>query len=259
MDELPPDAAAPAKGNRIPAAQIGSFASWQLPEVNDGEPLSAVAERQRQQKENQSAVSVTARELEEITNAAYKEGFDQGYGDGNREGLKAGREAGEAEARTRAETALRQQLAQMQAVVAQLQEPIAAQQADLEAALTRLALDIARTVIGREPALPPERLLPLVREAVRQLPAGERNLTVVLHPEQLALVRDHGDWPGHWRLEADPRVAVGGCQVVTEHSLIDYTVQLRFRQVAERLLAEHDLVEPPEPGLLMGHDDEEPA
>jgi flagellar assembly protein FliH len=259
MDDLPPDAAAPLKGNRIPAAQTSSFASWQLPEVNDGESPTAAVERRRREEEGKAAVSVTARELEEITNAAYKEGFDQGYGDGNREGLKAGREAGEAQARQQAELALGEQVAALQAVVAQLQEPIAAQQADIEEALTRLALDIARAVIGCEPALPPERLLPLVREAVRQLPAGERNLTVVLHPEQLTLVREYGDWPSHWRLEADPRVAVGGCQVVTEHSLVDYTTSLRFRQVAERLLAAPDQIEPPEPGLLMGHDDEEPA
>jgi flagellar assembly protein FliH len=259
MTDTPPDSAPAAKGsNRIPAARSHQFTNWNLPEIRDGEPVAVAAERQRREAEAQVvARPVTARELEEITNTAYREGFDQGYGDGRREGLAAGREAGQAEARTAAQTALQQQLAQLRAVMAQLQEPLAGQQEAIEAALTRLALDIARTVLGREPALPPERLLPVVREAVKQLPAGERNLTVVLHPEQLALVREYADWPEHWRLEADARVAPGGCQVVTEHSLVDYTVNLRFRQVAERLLAEHADSEPPEPGVLLDHHDDD--
>jgi flagellar assembly protein FliH len=261
MTDTPPDSAPAAKGSsRIPAARSHQFTNWSLPEIRDGEPIEVVAERQRREAEAEAQVvarPVTARELEELTNSAYREGFDQGYGDGHREGVAAGREAGETEARAAAQAALQQQLTALREVMAQLQEPLAGQQEAIEAALTRLALDIARAVLEREPALPPERLLPVVREAVRQLPAGERNLTVVLHPGQLALVREYADWPQHWRLEADARVATGGCQVVTEHSLVDYTVNLRFRQVAERLLAEHADSEPPEPGLLLDHHDDD--
>lgn len=239
-------------GNLIPAERGRGFSNWQLPDIGSGEPVETAFGRV-----GQSSRSVTARELEEITNAAYREGFDQGYGDGHREGLAAGREAGLAEGRAQARAELDPQLARLQQVMAQLLEPIATQHADIETALTRLALDIGRAVLAREPALPPEQLVPVVRTALQQLPVGERNFSVVLHPEQAALVQDWPQWPKHWRIESDARVEPGGCRVVAEHSLVDYTVGLRFRQVAEQLLAAHASSEPPEPGLLLDRTDDD--
>lgn len=245
-----------ADGNRIPAERGRSFSSWQLPEVGSDEPVETAVGYV-----GGGARSITARELEAITNAAYKEGFDQGYGDGHREGLAAGRDAGReaglAEGRAQARAELDQQLNRLQSVMAQLMAPIASQHDEIENALTRLALDIGRAVLACEPALPPERLVPVVRTALQQLPVGERNFSVVLHPEQAALVQAWPQWPKHWRIESDARVEAGGCRVVAEHSLVDYTVGLRFRQVAEQLLAEHAGSEPPEPGLLLDRADDD--
>ena len=242
---------------RIPAERVRGFSSWQLPDIGSNEPVETAFGRINQSNSR----SVTARELEEITNAAYREGFDQGYGDGNREGLAAGhaagREAGLTETRAQARIELDKQLTQLQSLMAQLLEPIAAQQSDIEAALTRLALDIGRAVLGREPVLAPEQLLPVVRTALQQLPIGERNFSVVLHPEQAAQVEAWPQWPKHWRIESDARVEPGGCRLVAEHSLVDYTVGLRFRQVAEQLLAAHASSEPPEPGLLLDRADDD--
>jgi flagellar assembly protein FliH len=241
-----------ADGNRIPAERGRSFSSWQLPDIGGDAPIETALGSAAQ-----SGRSVTARELEEISNNAYREGFDQGYGDGHREGLAAGREAGVAEGLAQAAAQIERQVAQLQQVMAQLMEPIATQQADLERALIRLVLDVARAVLAHEPALEPERLLPVVRTALQQLPVGERNFSVVLHPEQAALVQNWSQWPSHWRIESDVRVEPGGCRVVAEHTLVDYTIGLRFRQVAEQLLAERDSGEPPEPGLLLERTDDD--
>ncbi len=244
--------AAPEGGSRIPAERGRGFSNWQLPDVGSNEPVQTAIGRT-----GGGSRSVTARELEAITNAAYREGFDQGYGDGHREGLVAGREAGLAEARAQAKVELDRQLSRLQSVMGQLLEPIATQQADIEAALTRLALDIGRAVLAREPALAPEQLVPVVRTALQQLPVGERNFSVVLHPDQAAQVGDWPQWPKHWRIESDARVEPGGCRIVAEHSLVDYTIGLRFRQVAEQLLAAHASSEPPEPGLLLDRADDD--
>lgn len=247
---------------RIPAAASGEFTSWQLPEVGLPEQPAVeeiVAPEPEAPEEPVVARALTARQLEDITNQAHREGraegHAEGYADGQREGHAAGLARGLEEGRAAAREELHRQTAQLQAVMAQLFDPIATQRDAIEAALTRLSLDIARAVLDAEPALAPERLLPVVREAVRSLPVGDRAVTVALHPAQLETLKDCAFWPPAWRLEADPAIDIGGCRVHSEHSLVDRTVELRFRQVAARLLAESELAPPPEPGLLLDDDD----
>jgi len=247
--------------NRIPAADIVDFESWSLPEVG-GAAVEIVAEPELPPEPDEPPVPMlTARQLEEITQQAQSEGRAEGHAEGYAQGLEeghaAGVERGLAEARASAAAELQQQVQQLQALMSQLLAPIASQEDRIETALTRLALDIAQAALGREPALAADRLLPLVRRALRELPVGERNISVLLHPQQLALIREHGaaGWPGAWNLVPDERVEPGAFRIETEHSLVDYTLGLRFRQVAERLLAE-DADAVPEPGLLLDDGDE---
>lgn len=233
--------------SRIPADETQSFANWTLPEVATGKPVA-----QRDEGNRVVARALTARQLEEITSRAHREGFAHGV----REGRAAGFEQGLAEGRAAAREELQQQVAQLRAVMQQLLEPIAAQNATIETAMTQLSLDIARAVLDREPALDAQALMPLVRRSIRELPVGERNLTVLLHPKQIECVRDSAEWPAHWRVQADSRVDVGGCKVLTDHSLVDFSVDMRFRQVAAQMLADSDDAEKPEPGLLLGDDDD---
>lgn len=221
-----------------------------LPEVASGQKDAAA--RERDAGNRIVARTLTARQLEEITAQAHREGFSHGA----REGRAAGFAQGQQEGRAAAQGELKQQVAQLQKVMQQLLQPIAAQEAAIEQAMTQLSLDIARVVLDHEPALSAETLIPLVRRAVRELPVGERNLTVLLHPQQLELVRNCAEWPEKWRLQADSRVDIGGCKVVTEHSLVDFSIELRFRQVAAQLLAERGAVDAPEPGALLEDNDD---
>lgn len=233
--------------SRIPADESRSFASWTLPEVETGKPTA-----QRDEGTRVVARALTARQLEEITTRAHREGFAHGV----KEGRAAGFEKGQAEGRAAAREELKQQVLQLQNVMKQLFEPIAEQNAAIETAMTQLSLDVARTVLAREPALDAQELIPIVRRAIRELPVGERNITVLLHPQQIERVRDCAEWPTAWRLQADSRVDAGGCKVKTDHSLVDFSVDMRFRQVAAQMLAERADTEAPEPGLLLGDDDD---
>ncbi len=239
--------------NRIPAADSQDFANWHLPEVATGHVVESVLGRGNRDPGNEVvARALTARQLEAITSQAQREGHAQGHGDGRREGLAMGL----AEGRIAARQELAQQVQQLQSLMQQLQEPLDEQQGSIETALTQMALDIARAVLDREAAVSAEQLLPIVRKAVRELPVGSRNITVLLHPKQLELIKGVSEWPAHWQLQADSRIDVGGCRVVTEHGLVDYTVELRFRQVAAGLLAASAQTPLPEPGTLLDADDD---
>lgn len=233
--------------SRIPAEESQSFASWTLPEVETGKPVA-----QRDEGNRVVARALTARQLEDITSRAHREGFSHGV----KEGRAAGFEKGQAEGRAAAREELKQQIAQLQNIMQQLLEPIAQQNTQIETAMTQLSLDIARSVLAREPALEASALIPLVRRALRELPVGERNVTVLLHPQQIDILRDCAEWPAAWRMQADSRIDMGGCKITTDHSLVDYSVEMRFRQIAAQLLAERDDGDAPEPGLLLDeHDD----
>lgn len=233
--------------SRIPADESQSFANWALPEVDNGKPVT-----QRDEGNRVVARALTARQLEEITTRAHREGFAHGV----REGRAAGFEKGQAEGRAAAREELKQQIVQLQNIMKQLLDPIAQQNAAIETAMTQLSLDIARTVLAREPAIEVEALIPLVRRAIRELPVGDRNITVLLHPQQIERVRDCAEWPASWRLQPDSRVDAGGCKIITDHSLVDYSIEMRFRQIAAQLLAERDDGDAPEPGMLLGDDDD---
>lgn len=241
------------KNNRIPAGSGSQFTHWALPEVSDGTVVEAVARRTGGDPAAQPQM-VTAGELEALSQEAWQEGHTQGYAAGHAEGSTAGHAEGLAAGRAAAKSELARQLADMKKVMAALLDPIASQQDALEGAMVRLTLDTARAVLDREPAAAAADLLPVVREAIRQLPIGERNFTVFLHPDQHARVRDDAEWPASWRIEADRALACGGCRIESEHGLVDYSVGLRFRQVAARLLAEGDEV--PEPGRLLEAEDD---
>lgn len=232
---------------RIPAEQSRSFENWTLPEVATGKPVS-----ERDNGNRVVARALTARQLEEITQRAHREGFAHGV----REGRAAGFAQGQGEGRAAARAELQQQVMQLQDIMRQLLEPIAGQNAAIETAMTQLSLDIARAVLDREPALDARALILIVRRAIRELPVGERNITVLLHPAQIECVRDCAEWPAHWRVQADSRVDAGGCKVMTDHSLVDFSVDMRFRQIAAQMLAERDDAEAVEPGELLGDDDD---
>jgi flagellar assembly protein FliH len=234
---------------RIPADQSRDFSNWTLPDVENG--ATDAAPVARDPGNEVVARALTARQLEEITNQAQREGHAHGVTEGRAAGLAQGLEEGRATARQE----LAVQAGQLQQVIAQLLEPIAAQQDEIEQALTQLALDIARAVLDRTPVLPAAEVLPIVRRAVRELPVGARNITVLLHPQQVELLRESTEWPAAWELQADSRIDLGGCKVVTEQSLVDYSVELRFRQIAAKMLASTANAAV-EPGTLLDEDDD---
>ena len=237
---------------RIPAGESAQFASWSLPDVESGQVIeSGVSQVGREPGDRVVARTLTARQLDEITSQAHREGFAHGA----KEGRLAGHAQGLNEGRAVARTELAKEVAELRAVMQQLLDPITAQNTEIEAALARLSLDIARAVLQCEPAIPAEDLIPLVRRAVRELPVGERNITVMLNPRQLERVREHAEWPSGWKLQADARLDVGGCKITTEHSLVDYSIELRFRQIAAQMLAEAG-AEAIEPGKMLGDDDD---
>ncbi|HYP66794.1 MAG TPA: FliH/SctL family protein [Thiobacillaceae bacterium] len=101
-----------------------------------------------------------------------------------------------------------------------------------------LALDVARQVVAGELAAKPERVMDVVRLALRQMMDTTREARLLLNPEDAALVRPQLEEvldESRLRIVEDSRIVRGGCLIETPHGDLDATLQMRWRQVVKVL------------------------
>lgn len=176
------------------------------------------------------------REAHDIVAAAHAEA-EQIRAQAHAEGLALGRQEALAAAAP-ATDALREAAVGLAAESAELAERT-------ELAAVELALRIAEQALGAAIAVQPERVLDVVRGALRRLVERERVLLLV-HPDDLDLVRDRidslvGSLGGieHCEVQAERRVPRGGAIVRTGEGDVDATLATKLAQARETL--EHEL------------------
>ncbi len=189
-----------------PGTQQSAFERWEVVEPVNGE---------------ESEEARAARQLNEATRIreqARAEGVQQGIADGRREA--------QADCRRMKELATG---------FGQALDTLDFRVADM---VLDLALDVARQIVAGELAAKPERILDVVRLALRQLMDTTREARLLLNPEDAALVRPHLEEVldrNRLRIVEDTRIVRGGCLIETPHGDLDATLQTRWRQVVKVL------------------------
>ena len=157
--------------------------------------------------------------------------------------LHSARERGLGEGMRAAETAYRTKLARLDALTATLGEERREFFDRVEPEVVRLASAIAEKIIGEEMELRPERVVDLVREAMKRLRDREA-LRIRLSPQDLDLVKEArddliGSVDGVRKLEfvEDRRVDRGGCVIESENGTLDARVKTQMAEI-ERVLGE---------------------
>jgi flagellar assembly protein FliH len=186
---------------------------WELPNVGNGELPN---------RRKDDPLQPTVRELEALEQQAREEG----YAAGRAEGLAAARQQ------------LQQNMARFDALCEAAARPLQALDDRTEQELARLAIVMARRVVARELQLSPDLIAKAVRQAAAALPAATRDLRVHLHPDDLALLRELGAVESHWQLHADASLTRGGCQLESERSRLDATVEARLAAVVDAVLGD---------------------
>ncbi len=179
------------------------------------------------------AVVATARaEADAIRDGAREQGFAQGRAEGAAQAR--------AEVMAHLDPALR--------AVAAAAEAMAAERAQLADRVERRAIDLALELAGKIVAgaveAQPERVLDVVRGALRCLVERER-IQVLVHPEDLALVRDAmaglaAELGGieHIDVQEERRVNRGGALVRTAAAQIDADLDAKLDRAREIIAAE---------------------
>lgn len=229
-----------------PASQYKTNAFYKI-KPEPGRPKPKV-------QEELTVKPLTAEDIEEIRQAAYddgfaqgkEEGFSQGYAEGREQGYQDGMQQGQAEGKKQGlqegESLVREQLAQLQGLIEQLQKPLQKVDAQVEQALLTLSLAMAEAVIGVEVKSNPQLILQTLRQAVDALPYQAEKLTIKLHPDDLAVVRSHYTEQDlaerQWQLRAEPAFERGDCTVESAESTVDRSLKLRLQSSLEHFLQE---------------------
>ncbi len=167
--------------------------------------------------------------------AVHRDAHAQGFAEGRREGERRGYEEGLA----RAAAELDPRIAEFAAMLRSLADPLAEVDAEVEHSLVTVATAVATQLVAHELSVHPERVGDVVREALASLPLGSRAARVMLHPDDLELVREALEaqaQEGNLRLVEDASVGRGGCRVQTDVSFIDATVEARLATVITQVL-----------------------
>ena len=204
--------------------QLTAYQRWELPTFDVVE----------QPVEVLPAISLpTAADIEQIQKQAY----DEGHAEGHAEGYAKGYDEGAQQARDEEKIA-RDETQRLVEIIRSLDQEF--QQVDQQVAqnLLDLALEIAKQMLHQSLKVQPELLLPVINEAIKELPHFNQHVHLVLHPSDVEMVRSKmGEQFEHtgWKILEDAKMEPGGCRAETQHSQIDASLNTRWKRVVSSI------------------------
>lgn len=242
----------------IRARDVRGFESWALPSFDppkpEPEPEPEPEPPEMEEVPLEEVQPLTLEELESIRQEAYNEGFAIGE--------KEGFHSTTLKVRQEAETALAAKVASLELLMANLFEPIAEQDTQIEKSLVDLVQHIAKQVIKRELAIDSSQIEHVMRDALKLLPLGVENVRLYVNPQDFAQVKALRERHEEtWRIVEDESLLPGGCRVETEHSRIDASVESRVTQVMAKLFDQlhEQALHPAAPDLSLDIPEDTPA
>lgn len=183
------------------------------------------------------STSITAERLEQVVRESSAAGHEDGYRDGYAEGMERGHAAGREAGLKAAQAEIDGQLSRLRDLMGNLLEPIEAQREALVTALTQLIVAAAKEVVLRELRTDSSVVRAILNQAISAMPTGARNLRVyVSNPDYELLSREGVDLlAADARLFADPTLGLGDCRILSEDSLLDWSVDGRLKQLVKEL------------------------
>ena len=154
----------------------------------------------------------------------------QGYQDGYRDGLVA--------LESFKQSFASQVSSQMGQVLAALDTELGALEQQMASSVARVATELARQVVRSELSVRPALVAQVAREAVNAVLMSARQITVLVNPDDQALVAagcEEALAARGARLLAQPSVARGGCRVESDAGVIDARIGARWLQATHAL------------------------
>jgi flagellar assembly protein FliH len=218
-----------SKTPRFSASELESLRLWSMPDVSGAE--DAPRESETVELADEPTPILTVDEIEAMQKQAYDEAFAQGKMHGFDEGSKKGYEDNL--------HLLESQAATLVGLLESLSEPFKCLDEEVEKELVKLAIGIATQIIRREIKLDPGQIVAVVRETINVLPLASQKISLKLHPEDAELVRSAlalDEMSPSWSIVENPLITRGGCEVDTEISHVDATLEHRLAATIATIL-----------------------
>ncbi|WP_241148781.1 FliH/SctL family protein [Photobacterium sanguinicancri] len=120
----------------------------------------------------------------------------------------------------------------------QLATPLQQLDGEVENQMVAMVTSLAKELIRVEVQTNPQVILQTVREVIAELPMAGRTITLQLHPDDLAIVRDAYNEDDladrQWKLQAEPAMNRGDLHVQSGDSNVDFFMDDRIRQLLEQ-------------------------
>lgn len=195
----------------------GDVHKWDIPQL-DGK-LGSIARSALRESTGQPP---TAKQVEAIQAAAYKEGFQQGIREGQAKGLE--------------ET--RQIVASLKGLLRELSEEAKRFDDAMISDIGVAIIAIAKQIIRREITISPEHIIDVIRRSIAVLPSVQDPIVIRMNSHDHSKVGNlldvefvHSDV----RIIADGTITSGGCIIETKSSRVDSTIEARIGVISAEI------------------------
>ncbi len=209
--------------------QNGEVEKWNPPSMGSSKNRVFRSEENKPQQAKRpnpgigqnSAPIPTAKDIESWHKEAHEEGYQQGLKQAQKE--------------------IAEQKKQLLEVIRFFEQPLQYLNEEVEQQLNLLAVTLAQQLVRREIRAEPGEIVAVIRESVKMLPISSRKIRIFLHPEDAEIVRkalqlDELDDEQSWILKEDPMITRGGCEIKSDQSIINATLENRLQALAASIL-----------------------
>lgn len=174
--------------------------------------------------------TVSEQELEEIREKARQEAYAVGYQEAYERGLREGQEAGQMMAAENMQPDIQSMHMLLDKLSAELKEVGKTTGKEL----LDLAISLASAILKTRVELDQNIILPIVEDAIAQLPSAQVNASISLNPADANIVKKNlGDTliANGWRIVPDQQLSRGDCKIETSQNLIDSSIDTRWERL----------------------------
>ena len=216
--------------NFIPKEKLDAYQRWEMDSLETPnltkKDQEAETENSTQVNEQDKVPLPTEEEIATIFQHAKEEGYAAGYQEGSTTGYTEGRKTAEVEVKT--------EVAHIQTLLSNLDQDLHKIDQQVADDLLNLAIALTKKMVTQALKLKPELIMPIVQEAIRNLPNAMQHPRLYLHPDDAKLIHLHLNdqlAQDNWSIREDEQLSRGGCRIEASGSEIDGSPEVRWQRV----------------------------